>query len=156
MLSMPELWENAIKAFAMLALVLGALVLFLLIIKRLSIRRVFGNKGIKQYNINILASSFIAPRKQIVLIEVMEEKLVLGVTADSINLLTKIKDSKDYQLEPESYQSDIEEYNIEESDIEESDIEKSGQITNKKDNDSYKSFESSLKSSSNKYVINAK
>ena len=90
-------WETAIKTLAMLSIVLGAVVLFLFLIKRLTLRSGYGQSGIK-----ILSSCYIAPRKQILLIDVMGERLVLGVTAERITCLAKLEkceSSQQFEIE---------------------------------------------------------
>jgi flagellar biosynthetic protein FliO len=83
-----ELWYTAGKTFAMLCVVLGVLLAFLYALKRLTQKG-----GINQCQIKLISSFSIAPRKQIMVLDVMQERLVLGVTADHISCISK------YQLD---------------------------------------------------------
>ena len=79
-----ELWYTAGKTFAMLCVVLGVLLLFLYALKRLTQKG-----GIEQCQIKLISSFNIGPRKQIMVLDVMQERLILGVTADHINCISK-------------------------------------------------------------------
>jgi len=79
-----ELWYTAGKTFAMLCVVLGVLLAFLYALKRLTQKG-----GIDHCQIRLISSFSIAPRKQIMVIDVMQERLVLGVTADQIICISK-------------------------------------------------------------------
>lgn len=96
--AVPDLWVTLLKSSAMLCLVLGALLLFLYAIKRLSgVRGKGGSEGL----IRMLASYPVAPRERILLMEVMGERILIGVTAQSINCLAVISgDGKAEQPEP--------------------------------------------------------
>jgi flagellar protein FliO/FliZ len=89
--STPELWITLLKSFGMLCLVLALLIAVLWLLRRLYHHSAGGQPGL----IQILASSYVAPKEHIVLVDVLGEKLLLGVTAQQINLLTKISDEKD-------------------------------------------------------------
>ncbi|KPA13416.1 Flagellar biosynthesis protein, FliO [Candidatus Magnetomorum sp. HK-1] len=96
-----DLWYTASKTFAMLCVVLGVLLAFLYALKRLT------QKGVvNQGQIRLISTFSIGPRKQIMLLDVMEERLVLGVTSEHINCLARypqIKEEK--QLETQMPQS---------------------------------------------------
>jgi flagellar biosynthetic protein FliO len=79
-----ELWYTAGKTFAMLCVVLGILLAFLYALKRLTQKG-----GIDHCQIKLISSFSIAPRKQIMVVDVMHERLVLGVTADNISCISK-------------------------------------------------------------------
>ncbi len=83
----PELWPTLMKSIGMLCVVLGMLVLFLFLIKRLSgVRGAGSGRGL----IKVLETCSVAPREQVMLLEVMGEKVLIGVTARNINFLTRI------------------------------------------------------------------
>lgn len=87
----PELWITLFKSFGMLCIVLAFLMAVLWLL-----RRVYHHSGGAQPGlIQILASSYVAPKERIVLVDVLGEKLLLGITSQQINLLTKIVDEKD-------------------------------------------------------------
>ena len=83
--SSPDLWIASLKTLGMLSIVLSFVILFFFLIKKLSHRNIYGQSEIK-----IISSSYIGPRKQIILIDVMNEKFVLGVTSEKITCLGKI------------------------------------------------------------------
>jgi flagellar biosynthetic protein FliO len=80
-----ELWYTAGKTFAMLCVVLGILLAFLYALKRLTQKG-----GIDHCQIKLISSFSIAPRKQIMVVDVMHERLVLGVTANDISCISKL------------------------------------------------------------------
>lgn len=85
--SQPDLLGATLKTFAMLCVVLGLLILVLYLIKRFFYLR---NSSRDEKLIKMLASFHLAPKARVVLIEVMGEKLVVGVSQESIRILTKI------------------------------------------------------------------
>lgn len=88
--SAPELWITLLKSFGMLCVVLALLIAVLWLLRRAYHHSSGGQPGL----IQILASSYVAPKEHIVLVDVLGEKLLLGVTPQQINLLTKISDAK--------------------------------------------------------------
>jgi flagellar protein FliO/FliZ len=83
----PELWGTLIKSAAMLSIVLGLLVGVMFLMRRFF----YGKAGAAGRGvIRTIASSHVAPKERIVLIEVLGEKLLLGVTPHAINCLAKI------------------------------------------------------------------
>ena len=90
----PELWATLLKSMAMLSIVLGLLVGALLLMRRFF----YGKTGTAGRGvIRTIASSYVAPKERIVLIEVLGEKLLLGVTPHAINCLAKI--SNDIEID---------------------------------------------------------
>jgi len=89
--STPELWITLLKSFGMLCVVLALLIVVLWLLRRVYHHSGGGQPGL----IQILASSYVAPKERIVLVDVIGEKLLLGITSQQINLLTKIADGKD-------------------------------------------------------------
>jgi len=79
-----ELWFTAGKTFAMLCVVLGILLAFLYALKRLTQKG-----GIDPCQIKLISSFSLAPRKQIMVLDVMQERLILGVTAEHISCISK-------------------------------------------------------------------
>lgn len=83
----PELWVTLLKSAAMLSIVLALLIGALFLMRRL----LYGNAGVAGRGIiRTVASSHVAPKERIVLIEVLGEMLLLGVTPHAINCLAKI------------------------------------------------------------------
>lgn len=88
--SQPDLLGATLKTFATLCVVLGLLILILYLIKRFFYLR---NSLSDEKLIKMIASFHLAPRARIVLIEIMGEKLAVGVSQESIRFLTKIGSS---------------------------------------------------------------
>jgi flagellar protein FliO/FliZ len=84
---MPELWMMALKSLAMLCIVLGVMIGVLYLLKRF-----YYSHGIinDRKLIREVSSHYLAPKERVVLIEVMGERLLLGVTPQNISYLTKI------------------------------------------------------------------
>jgi len=85
----PDMLATAFKMLAALALVLGGLGLFFYFAKRV-MRKDIGASGGEL--IRVLASQYIGFKKNISLVEVPGSILVVGISGDSICLLTKIED----------------------------------------------------------------
>ena len=89
--SQPDLLGATLKTFTMLCVVLGLLILILYLIKRFFyLRNSLGDEKL----IKVIATSHLAPKARIALVEVMGKKLVIGVSQDSIRFLTNIESSK--------------------------------------------------------------
>lgn len=89
--SAPELWITLLKSLGMLCLVLALLIAVLWLLRRVYHHSSGGQTGL----IQILGSTHVAPKERIVLVDVIGEKFLLGVTSQQINLLAKIADEKD-------------------------------------------------------------
>jgi flagellar protein FliO/FliZ len=90
-ISQPDLWGAGLKAFGMLCIVVAILILVLFIIKRFLYLK--GGSGHGQF-IKILSSHYVTPKERIALIDVVGEKIVIGITSDNITFLTKIEKSE--------------------------------------------------------------
>jgi flagellar biogenesis protein FliO len=86
-----DLFPTALKMLSALALVLAGLGVAIFFTKRILHNRIGGN-GDKL--IRILASSYLGVKKSISLVRIPGALLVLGISGDSIRLLTKIEDRK--------------------------------------------------------------
>ncbi len=85
----PEMLPSLLKMIASLGIVLGGLLLTLWLVRR------FVQSRSGRFNgqlIRVLASSTVGLKKNIALVEVPGQVLVLGMTGDRINLLSKIED----------------------------------------------------------------
>lgn len=85
----PEMLPSLLKMIASLGIVLGGLLLTLWLVRR------FVQSRSGQFNgqlIRVLASSTIGLKKNIALVEVPGQVLVLGMTGERISLLSKIDD----------------------------------------------------------------
>jgi flagellar biosynthetic protein FliO len=91
MMSQPDLWGTGLKTFGMLCIVLAILVVVLLLMKRFFYLK--DGLGHGQF-IKILSSHHLTPKEHIALIDVVGEKIVIGITSESITFLTKIEKSE--------------------------------------------------------------
>jgi len=85
----PDMLATAFKMLAALALVLGGMGIFFYFTKRVMRKDGRGSGG---QMIRVLASQYIGLKKNISIVEIPGAILVVGVTADTIRLLTKIDD----------------------------------------------------------------
>ncbi len=92
MISTPEIWAAFARIFFMLCVVLAALILLFYFIKRLSKQR--GQKG--DDLISVIAVHYISPKEKLLLLDVLNEKILIGVTPQSISKLAII--DKDVEL----------------------------------------------------------
>jgi flagellar protein FliO/FliZ len=91
MMSQPDLWGTGLKTFAMLCIVVAILILVLFLMKRLLYLK---DGSVHGQFIKILSSHHVAPKQRIALIDVMGEKIVIGITPENITYLTKIEKSE--------------------------------------------------------------
>ncbi|KPJ62099.1 MAG: hypothetical protein AMJ42_00205 [Deltaproteobacteria bacterium DG_8] len=87
-LTPPDLYSAAVRTFSILFIILAAILVVFYLIKRLWPKG-SGFMGSDQW-IKVIAASYIAPKKMVVLVEVAEEILVLGLTGEQITMLTKV------------------------------------------------------------------
>ena len=85
-----ELVPSSLKMLSMLVLVLGIMFLLFFGFKKYVLKNTMFGGGEKL--VNVLGSGFLGPKKNIVLVEVAGEVLVLGMSQDNISLLTNITD----------------------------------------------------------------
>jgi flagellar protein FliO/FliZ len=85
----PDMFATSLKMLAALALVLGGLGIFFYVTKRV-MRKNIGASGGEM--IRVLASQYIGLKKNIALVQIPGAILVVGISGDSISLLTKIED----------------------------------------------------------------
>ena len=92
---MPDLWVTMLKSGIMLCIVLALLFLVLY-----WMRRYIGGQGGIHGNgmIRQIASLHLAPKEKVVLLDVMGRKILIGITANSINCLSLIEADADFQL----------------------------------------------------------
>ncbi|NVM23040.1 MAG: flagellar biosynthetic protein FliO [Desulfobacterales bacterium] len=90
MMYQPTLWGAGLKTLAMLCIVVGILILVLFLIKRFLYLKDGSGHG---QLIRVLSTYHMTPKERIALIDVAGEKIVIGMTAESINCLAKIEKS---------------------------------------------------------------
>jgi len=87
-----DLVSTTVKTLAMFALVLGLMFLVFYLFKRFVWKStLFGGSN---KLIQVLGTGFLGPKKNIVLVEVAGEVLVLGMSSDHISLLSHIQDKE--------------------------------------------------------------
>lgn len=87
----PSLASSAVKVITSLLMVLGVLLTGLYWSKRLLRKEGIGSKGTL---VRVLGSTYIGVKKSICLVEVPGSILVLGITRDSISMLTRIENKE--------------------------------------------------------------
>ena len=91
----PDLWITMLKSLGMLNIVLGLLIAVLYLARQLFYRKGGpAGKGV----IRMLASYHLAPKERIVLMDVLGEKILIGVTPQQIHCLAKISADQDIDL----------------------------------------------------------
>jgi flagellar protein FliO/FliZ len=85
-----ELWDSAVRMMASLALVLALILGLLALVKTMSGRRWFEPAGTQL--IRVLSSSYVGPRKQVLVVAVAGEVLILGATATELVPLGRLSD----------------------------------------------------------------
>ena len=87
-MSQPDLWGAGLKTLGMLCIVVAILILVLFVMKRFLYFK--GGSGHGQF-IKILFSHHVTPKERIALIDVVGEKIVIGITPENITFLTKLE-----------------------------------------------------------------
>jgi flagellar protein FliO/FliZ len=87
----PEMLPSLLKMVGSLGIVLGGLLMTLWLVRRFVQSRPGRTSG---QLIRVLASSTVGLKKNIALVEVPGQVLVLGMSGDRISLLTKIEDQE--------------------------------------------------------------
>lgn len=87
----PDFISSALKMLTVFGLLLVVLVIGLYLMKKAMARRPGQSKGSM---IRVLANHYVGVKKSISLVEIPGAVLVLGITNDRINLLTKIDDTE--------------------------------------------------------------
>lgn len=88
----PELWGTMLRSFGMLLVVLAILLLVLWLIRRYASQK---GAGGQQGVMRMVASMYVAPKERIALVDVLGEKILIGITAQQISFLARIEDEKD-------------------------------------------------------------
>lgn len=85
-------WASGMNMLMMFSLVLGLIFILFFLFKKFVLKNTLFGKGGQL--IQVLGSGFIGPKKNIALVEVAGEVLVLGISNDNISLLGNISDPK--------------------------------------------------------------
>ena len=91
MMSQPDLWGTGLKTLAMLCVVVGILILVLFLMRRFFFLKEGPGHG---QLIKVLSSYHLTPKERIALIDVAGEKMVIGITPESITCLANIEKSE--------------------------------------------------------------
>ncbi len=85
-----QLFPSSLRMITMLSLVVGLMFVLFYLFKKFVLKNTpFGGSG---KLVQVLGTGFLGPKKNIALVEVAGEVLVLGVSEDNISLLTNIQD----------------------------------------------------------------
>ncbi|MCP3931158.1 MAG: flagellar biosynthetic protein FliO, partial [Bacteroidetes bacterium] len=93
-----EVWSAFARTFSMLLVVLIVLVFLFYFIKRLSNKGRTGGAGL----ISVLAVHYISPKEKILLLDVLNEKILIGVTPQRISQLATIDTDHDFTQKKET------------------------------------------------------
>ena len=85
-----ELWDSAVRMVVSLALVLALILGLLALVKMMAGRRWLGPSGTPL--IRVLGSSYVGPRKTVLVVAVAGEVLILGTTATELVPLGRLTD----------------------------------------------------------------
>jgi flagellar biosynthetic protein FliO len=91
-----DLVGSSIRMVGALGVVLGLIVLVLWVARRFFTQRPLMAGG---QSISVVAARHIAPKKQIMIVEIEGQKLVLGLSGDSITYLTRLPAAEDEPAE---------------------------------------------------------
>ena len=100
----PDLWMSVLKSASMLCLVLAVLIGVLFWVKRLLNTQ---GSGHHRGYIKMLATYHLAPKERIVLLDVLGEKVLVGITPQHISCLTKIEDDGTLTITEETAQEGL-------------------------------------------------
>ena len=87
----PDMLSTALKMLAALGLVLGGLGVFFFFAKKVMHKNIGGNQD---KLIHVLANQYLGMKKNISAVQVPGAILIVGISGDSIRLLTEIKDKE--------------------------------------------------------------
>jgi len=96
MTSTPEIWPAFLKTSVMLFFVIAFMVLVFYFIKRFSAAR--GIKGSDSF-IRTLCVHYLSPKEKLVLLDVLGEKILIGVTAQNITQIATINKKFEFDKE---------------------------------------------------------
>ncbi len=97
MIGSSEVWSAFARTFSMLLVVLIVLIFLFYLIKRLSNKGSTRGEGL----ISVLAVHYISPKEKILLLDVLNEKILIGVTPQSISQLATIDTDLDFTQKKE-------------------------------------------------------
>ncbi len=96
MSSSPDIWMAFGRTFGMLFLVLALLILVFYLIKKYSNAR--GLKGSKNF-IKVLTIHHLSPKEKLVLVDVLGDTILIGVTSSNITKISSFDKNVDLQVD---------------------------------------------------------
>lgn len=102
--AVPGFWLMMLKSIGMLCIVIALLIGVLFIVRHFTEKR--GGK-INKSLIQLLASFHVAPKEQVMLLDVMGRKILIGVTQQSINCLAVLDDAGGVKAAEEKPEGDF-------------------------------------------------
>ncbi len=88
-----DIWFAFIKTFSMLFLVLAVVILIFYFVKKLSTSK--GVKGGKDF-IKVLSMHHLSPKEKLVLLDVLGDTILIGVTPNNISKISSIDTDMDF------------------------------------------------------------
>lgn len=88
-----DMWYAFARTFSMLFLVLALLILAFYLIKKISTAK--GIKGGKDF-IKVLSTHHLSPKEKLVLVDVLGETILIGVTPSNISKISSIEKEFDF------------------------------------------------------------
>jgi flagellar protein FliO/FliZ len=88
----PELLPSMIKIFSALAIVVGMMIASIYLAKK--VMRKAGGKIGEEELIKIVATRYVGPKSNVMIIDVLGKLLVVGLTNNQMSLLTRIDDDQ--------------------------------------------------------------
>lgn len=102
---------SLIKMISALLLVLGLILAAAFVAKRVLRGRLGQWKSTPL--MKVLSTTYLGPKKEISLIEIGQEYLVIGVTPNNISLLTRLDRPPETNTKPNSFQTEIDRFGAE-------------------------------------------
>jgi flagellar protein FliO/FliZ len=102
-----DIWLAFVRTFSMLFLVLALLILAFYLIKKFSTAK--GAKGSKDF-IQVLCVHHLSPKEKLVLVNVLGETILIGVTPNNISNISSIKKDIDLSIDENSSSSKFSEF----------------------------------------------
>ena len=91
-----DLWFTLIKSAAMLCVVLGVLLAVLFLVRRLFYQQ---SRNSGQGLIKMLATYSVAPKQRLLLLDVLGEKILVGITPQSIHRIATLESVGDVEVQ---------------------------------------------------------
>jgi flagellar protein FliO/FliZ len=107
MSSSPDIWVAFGRTFSMLFLVLALLILVFYLIKKYSNAK--GLKGSKNF-INVLTVHHLSPKEKLVLVDVLGDTILIGVTSSNITKISSFDKKVILSAETEEQSSKFSDY----------------------------------------------